>query len=212
MLAAAGIDVLVVEDDIAGTKSLLIAPKHFMEFVNPYNRKLVNRAHELGLKVVRHSDGNLWSIMDTLIESGYDGLNPLEPQAGMDLKSQGCLLVLKICLLWQYDRKELLPAGTPDQVEAAVKHAIEVAAPGGGYILCDSNPLSSGESILKTALQCLRPQNNMDSMNNFPFRKTRALLSSPYFIFTLLFLLYMFDYLDRLVIVRFSLFSSWNGE
>jgi len=144
MLATAGIDVLVVEDDIAATNNLLISPKHFMEFVNPYNRKLVDRAHELGRKVVRHSDGNLWSIMDILIESGYDGLNPLEPQAGMDLKKVKESYGDKICLLGNIDCKELLPSGTPDQVDAAVKHSIEVAAAGGGYILCDSNSLHPG--------------------------------------------------------------------
>jgi uroporphyrinogen decarboxylase len=144
MLVTAGIDVLVVEDDIAATNNLLISPKHFKEFVNPYNKKLVDRTHELGLKVVRHSDGNLWSIMDILIDTGYDGLNPLEPQAGMDLKKVKDAFGAKICLLGNIDCKELLPAGTPAQVEAAVKNAIEVAAKGGGYILCDSNSLHPG--------------------------------------------------------------------
>jgi uroporphyrinogen decarboxylase len=144
MLASAGIDVLVVEDDIAATNNLLISPKHFIEFVNPYNRKLVDRAHNLGLKVVRHSDGNLWSIMDILVESGYDGLNPLEPQAGMDIKKVKEKYGNKLCLLGNIDCKELLPSGTPEQVEAAVKYAIEVAGPGGGYILCDSNSLHPG--------------------------------------------------------------------
>jgi uroporphyrinogen decarboxylase len=141
MLVEAGIDVLVVEDDIASTNNLLISPKHFLEFVNPYNRKLVDRAHERGLKVVRHSDGNLWSIMDVLVASGYNGLNPLEPQAGMDLKKLKDAYGSKICLLGNIDCEELLPSGTPKQVDAAVKYAIEVAAPGGGYILCSSNSL-----------------------------------------------------------------------
>jgi uroporphyrinogen decarboxylase len=141
MLAAAGVDVLVVEDDIASTNNLLISPRHFMEFVNPYNRKLIDRAHELGLKVVRHSDGNLWSIMDVLIASGYEGLNPLEPQAGMDLKKLKDAYGSKICLLGNIDCEELLPSGTPEQVDAAVKYAMDVAKTGGGYILCSSNSL-----------------------------------------------------------------------
>ncbi len=144
MLVSAGIHVLVVEDDIAATGNLLISPKHFKEFVNPYNRKLVDRAHELGLKVVRHSDGNLWPIMDILIDSGYDGINPLEPQAGMDLKKVKDAYGDKICLLGNIDCKELLCSGKPSEVDAAVKHAIDVAAKGGGYILCDSNSLHPG--------------------------------------------------------------------
>jgi len=47
-------------------------------------------------------------------------------------------------------------------------------------------------------------------MNNSPIPKTSALISSPYVIFTMLFLLYMFDYLDRLVIV--SLFPFLKAE
>jgi len=50
MLADAGLDVLVVEDDIATTGATLISPRHFQEFVNPYNRRIVQRAHSLGLK------------------------------------------------------------------------------------------------------------------------------------------------------------------
>ena len=47
-------------------------------------------------------------------------------------------------------------------------------------------------------------------MNNSSVPKTKSLISSPNLIFTLLFLLYMFDYLDRLVIV--SLFPFLKQE
>ncbi len=144
MLAEAGLDVLVVEDDIAGTDHPLIAPKHFREFVEPYNRHLVERAHALGLKVVRHSDGNLWTLIDTLLDSGYDGINPLEPQADMGLAKVKDYCGDRICLLGNIDCRDLLPDGTPAQVEEAVRKAIEDAADGGGYILCDSNSLHPG--------------------------------------------------------------------
>lgn len=144
MLADAGLDVLVVEDDIANTNALLISPAHFERFVNPFNRRLVDRAHRLGLKVVRHSDGNLWSILDTLIASGYDGLNPLEPQAGMDLKKVKGHCGDRICLLGNIDCMHLLAEGTPAQVDAAVRLAMAAAAEGGGYILCSSNSLHPG--------------------------------------------------------------------
>jgi uroporphyrinogen decarboxylase len=141
MLVDAGLDVLVVEDDIANTHAPMISPEHFREFVNPYNKMLVDRGHELGLKVVRHSDGNLWSLLDMLLATGYDGLNPLEPQADMDLKRVKTHCGDKICLLGNIDCLELLPDGTPEQVDAAVKQAIEDAAAGGGYIVCSSNSL-----------------------------------------------------------------------
>ena len=141
LLADAGLDVLVVEDDIASTHSLLISPDHFEEFVSPYNRKIVQSAHELGLKVVRHSDGYLWQIIDTLLDIGYDGLNPLEPQAEMGLKKVKAYCGDRICLLGNIDCQELLPDGTPDEVDTTVKQAIDDAASGGGLIICSSNSL-----------------------------------------------------------------------
>jgi uroporphyrinogen decarboxylase len=35
----------------------------------------------------------------------------------------------------------LLPFGTEEEVEQSVKETIEIAAPGGGYILCSSNSI-----------------------------------------------------------------------
>jgi uroporphyrinogen decarboxylase len=144
MLAEAGLDVLVVEDDIADDRSSLISPAHFGEFIAPYNRKLVERAHELGLKAVRHSDGNLWGLLDLFLDSGYDGLNPLEPQAGMHLGEVKAYCGDRLCLLGNIDCVDLLPNGTPEQVEIAVKQAIEDAAEGGGLIICSSNSLHPG--------------------------------------------------------------------
>jgi uroporphyrinogen decarboxylase len=144
MLAAAGLDVLIVEDDIADKNQPLVSPAHFTEFINPYNRRLVDRAHGLGMKVVRHSDGNLWPILDILLDTGYDGLNPLEPQAGMHLKTVKEYCGDRLCLLGNIDCQELLPNGTPAQVKAAVRRAIDDAAAGGGLIICSSNTLHPG--------------------------------------------------------------------
>jgi len=144
LLREAGLDVLVIEDDIAQTTAPMISPDHFIEFVNPYNKKLVDRAHEMRLKVVRHSDGNLWQLLDILLETGYDGLNPLEPHAGMHLKEVKEYCGDRLCLLGNIDCINLLPDGRPEHVEAAVKQAIEDAGEGGGLIICSSNSLHPG--------------------------------------------------------------------
>jgi uroporphyrinogen-III decarboxylase len=118
--------------------------KDFYEMDDAEKAKLVDRAHEHGLKVVRHGDGNLWSIMDTLLDTGYDGLNPLEPQADMQLKKVKQYCGERICLLGNIDCVELLPDGNPSQIDAAVRKANTDAAAGGGCILCSSNSLHPG--------------------------------------------------------------------
>ena len=144
LLIDAGLDVLIVEDDIADKNNTLISPDQFKTFINPYNRKLVDRAHAAGLKVVRHSDGNLWPILDILLDSRYDGLNPLEPQADMHLKKVKDYCGDRLCLLGNIDCQDLLPNGTPAQVRQAVRQAIDDAAHGGGLIICSSNTLHPG--------------------------------------------------------------------
>ncbi len=144
LLVKAGLDVLVVEDDIADKNAPLISPKLFREFVNPYNKRLVDEAHRHGLKVVRHSDGNLWPILDLLIETGYDGLNPLEPQADMGMKKVKDYCGDRLCLLGNIDCQELLPSGSEEQVEAAVRQVIEDAGAGGGLIIDSSNTYHPG--------------------------------------------------------------------
>jgi len=144
LLAEAGLDVLVIEDDIAMDTGPMVSLEHFKEFINQYNRQIVERAHQKGLKVVRHSDGNLWPLLDLLIETGYDGLNPLEPQADMDIKKVKDYCGDKICLLGNIDCVDLLPRGTAEEVEQAVIQAIEDGAAGGGLIICSSNSLHQG--------------------------------------------------------------------
>lgn len=143
-MVQAGADVLIVEDDIAGNERTLMSPRHFREFIAPYNQRCLDFAHRHGLRVVRHSDGNLWAVLDDLLEMGYDGLNPLEPQAGMDLKRVKDYCGSRICLLGNIDCGDLLCKGGEEEVEAAVVRAIKDAAPGGGYVLCSSNSIHPG--------------------------------------------------------------------
>lgn len=144
LLVEAGLDVLVIEDDIAMDKGPMISVEHFEIFINQYNRQIVEKAHQMGLKVVRHSDGNLWPLLDLLLETGYDGLNPLEPQAGMEMKTVKAYCGDRICLLGNIDCVDLLTKGTVEQVEQAVIRTIKDGGAGGGLIICSSNSLHQG--------------------------------------------------------------------
>ncbi len=50
----------------------------------------------------------------------------------------------RVCLLGNIDCIELLPNGSAEEVDAAVKQAIEDAGEGGGLIICSSNSLHPG--------------------------------------------------------------------
>jgi uroporphyrinogen decarboxylase len=140
---AAGADAILLGSDLAFNSNTLMSPAQFDEFIAPYLRELVDVVHEAGVKAIKHSDGNLWPILDRLIEIGFDGIHPIQPQC-MDLKKVKDHCGDKVCLLGNIDCIELLPSGTEEEVEEAVKHAIKVAAPGGSYILGSSNSIHPG--------------------------------------------------------------------
>ncbi|RJP65547.1 MAG: hypothetical protein C4532_17620 [Candidatus Abyssobacteria bacterium SURF_17] len=139
----AGADAVLFGSDLAFNTNTLMSPAQFDEFIAPYFKELVDVVHGRGSKAIKHSDGNLWPILDRLVEIGFDGIHPIQPQC-MDLKEVKDHCGNKVCLLGNIDCIELLPSGTEEDVEAAVRHAIKVAAPGGGYILCSSNSIHPG--------------------------------------------------------------------
>lgn len=138
-----GIDAIAVEGDLAGSTNLIMSPEHFKEYVKPYLAEIVEFAHGKGIKIVKHSDGNIWQILDDLVEVGFDGIHPVQPQC-MEIMEVKDHLKDKACILGNIDCQELLPNGTVEEVEEVVRETIDIAAPGGGYIISSSNSIHPG--------------------------------------------------------------------
>lgn len=141
--AQIGIDVITVPGDLAGEETTMMSPEHYREYVKPYHKILVDYAHKRGLKIVKHSDGNVWPILDDFIEVGFDGIHPIQPQC-MDIGEVKEYLFEKACILGNIDCRDLLPSGSEEEVEKTVKETIEKAAMGGGYIISSSNSIHPG--------------------------------------------------------------------
>jgi uroporphyrinogen decarboxylase len=139
----AGADAIVVADDYAGNSAPFFSPAVAKEFVIPRLKRMVDAIHEEGGKVVKHSDGNLWPILDLIVEAGVDALNPLEPVAGMDIGEVKQKYGKQVCLIGNIDCAYLLSEASVEEVEAAVRECIRKASPGGGFILSSSNSIHS---------------------------------------------------------------------
>lgn len=139
-----GADVLLSGDDYADKTAPFMSPKLFRKFVYPYLKRVVDVAKRLNVPFIKHTDGNIWKIMDLLIEAGIDALHPLEPAAGMDISEVKAKYGDKIALIGNIDCTIVLPLGSPSDVEEVVKETLAKAAPGGGYILSSSNSIHPG--------------------------------------------------------------------
>ena len=139
----AGADIVTLGDDYAMNTAPLFSPECFRSHILPRMQRVVDAVHEEGGLVMKHSDGNLWPILDMIVDTGTDALNPIEPVAGMDIAEVKAQYGDRICLVGNIDCGELLSHGTVEQVELAVRGCIAAAAPGGGFILSSSNSIHS---------------------------------------------------------------------
>lgn len=162
----AGADVIASAGDLAMTESTIISPKHFNEFLKPYYKKFTDAIHARGAKIIKHSDGNLWPIMDDLLEIGFDGLHPVQPQS-MDIGEVKARCSGNTCVVGNIDCIDLLCRGTVEEVEETVKETIRIAAPGGGYILSSSNTIHPDVNP-DNAIAMYRAARKYGSYDNLP--------------------------------------------
>jgi len=142
-MVAAGAEVVVFGDDYADKNATLMSPRHFQEFILPGLKRCVDAAHAAGAYVIKHTDGNIMGILDMIVDTGIDGLNPLEPQAGMDIALLKHKYGDRIALVGNIDCGYLLSQAPVEEVRRVTRETIAVAAPGGGFCLSSSNSIHS---------------------------------------------------------------------
>lgn len=139
-----GADILCVTGDFAMTKQPFVSPEFTDRFLIPALKKQVEFGHNLGVPVFKHTDGNLWPIMDLVVGTGIDGLHPIDPMAGMDLADVKAKYGDRICLVGNINCGPTLSWRSEEEVRQEVKEAIRKAGYGGGYICASSNSIHSG--------------------------------------------------------------------
>lgn len=140
LMIEGGVEVIFITDDYAGSHGPFMNLEQFRKFELPNLRRIVDFAEKRGVPVLKHSDGNLYPIIDDMVYAGIRGLHPIEPGA-MDLADVKERYGDKICLLGSVDCRYVLPFGSEEDVRKEVRRCIDSAAEGGGYILTSSNSI-----------------------------------------------------------------------
>jgi uroporphyrinogen decarboxylase len=117
----------------------------FRELLLPRVRKLCAKCHELGQVYVYRTDGDLRPIeQEFFVASGTDGYGEIDYEAGMDLDRLKPRHGDRITFWGNVPCGTILHHGTEAEVTEFTKHIIDVAAPGGGFILGSSNSVMPG--------------------------------------------------------------------
>lgn len=137
--ADAGLPGAIYTDDMGFRSGPMLNPKLLEELLGESLRRITRTAHELGLKIVIHSCGNVYRLLPWFADCGFDGVHALEPTAGMELSKAKELVGERLCLLGNLDITHILVDASRDEVFEAVRASIQAAGRGGGYILAPTN-------------------------------------------------------------------------
>jgi uroporphyrinogen decarboxylase len=125
-------DGLFISEDIAYRRGPYFSPKTYRELLFPYHRKLGDFLRGKGIDFFMHSDGDMRLLIPHLIDAGFNVLQPLEVQCGMDvveLKQE-----YGDDLTFMGNISVLAMAGSRAEIEEEIKRKIPVAMKDGGYI------------------------------------------------------------------------------
>jgi len=114
----AGADGIMIGEDMGTQTGLLFSPAMFRSYFKAEYTRLMGLAHELGLKVLMHSCGLNWAILDDLMDCGVDCFQFDQP-ALYDMPALAAKLKARRAALWSpVDIQKVLPTGNRAYIES----------------------------------------------------------------------------------------------
>ena len=139
-----GADAIMMTDDIAYNTGLFLPPHIMDELAWPFYKHMIQgiKAHR-DVPIFLHTDGDIRKVMDNIIDCGFDGLQSLQPSAGMDIEEIKRKYGNHLCLMGNMDLDHLMPFGSPEQVADQARWLCEAIGKDGGFILSTCNILTN---------------------------------------------------------------------
>ena len=125
------------------------SPAIFREIFVPCIREHADLVHSYEGIYHIYDDGKMMQTLGDYVEAGADVVETLTPPpvGDVDLAEAKRLYGARTCLKGYVDLLYVMMMGTPELIEKTVREAIEVAAPGGGFILGSSDSFREGTPL-----------------------------------------------------------------
>lgn len=154
---ALGADGIVFGDDFGTSASCIMSPSRWRQFIKPRYQTLFEPIRRAGKKVMFHSCGMIWDLLEDMREIGVDTLWPQLPVYDMQALAKRCR-ELGIAVQLHPDRGDLMQRATPAQVRDYVLRMLDTfGTPNGGswlYIEIDPGfPWANVEALLDVAME-----------------------------------------------------------
>lgn len=146
-----------VPDDIAYHSGTMLPPGWFKENVFPHYRRMGEMCRKAGKPFIYHSDGDLSEMIETIIDTGFNALHPIEPES-MDIYDLRKRVGKRLCLLGNI-RVHTLSVGTPAEIREVTRDRVLNLGREGAYCVGSSNsipnyvPLANYKAMLETSAE-----------------------------------------------------------
>jgi len=142
-----GLDVMEFGDDLGAQTASVPGPRHFSRYVAPQYKILFDMCHKKGTLVAFHSDGYIMDIMDQLLATGIDIINPQDLVNGVDNLARE--VKGRACIRLDIDRQKIIPYGTRKEIRELIEYEVRtLGAPEGGLeLICGIYPPTPAENV-----------------------------------------------------------------
>ncbi len=136
ILAQAGVDVLVIDDDVGMPGTMIISPDMWRQFFKLRLSKIIRSARSIKpvRRILFHNDGYYTPIVGDLVEIGVNAINPLQPEH-MDAASIRREFGNSLALWGTVGCQTTFSFGNPDGIREEVRRRIEILGRS-GLLLC----------------------------------------------------------------------------
>lgn len=135
-------------DDFGTQAGPFMSPRAFRETVKPYlTERIAFTKQFTNAYFWHHSCGSVYDLLPDLLEAGVEILNPIQPGARhMEPERLKADFGDRLCFHGGFDTQNVLPFGTPQEIEAEVKRVMDAMKPNGGYVFSAGHNIQSDVS------------------------------------------------------------------
>lgn len=127
-------DIVSYPEDLGMQIGPMLSPEHLRKYTKPSYKRLMQPARDAGAIVHMHSDGDIRTLVDDLIDGGVEIINLQDLVNGIDWIADK--FAGKTCVDLDVDRQNITRFGTPDDIDALIRKEVErIGCKDGGLML-----------------------------------------------------------------------------
>ncbi|MCK5851155.1 MAG: hypothetical protein KAH23_09590 [Kiritimatiellae bacterium] len=144
-------DMMSFPEDLGMQVGPMLSPDCFRKFIKPVYQKLMKPARDSGCIVHMHSDGDIRTLVDDLIDGGVEVINLQDLVNGIEWIADK--FAGRTCIDLDIDRQSITARGTPKEIDSLIREEVtKLGSKAGGlmmlYGLYPGVPIENVEALM----------------------------------------------------------------